>query len=84
MDIIGVSVICPGFVRSAMTDQNDFAMPFLMEAERAARIIRRGLSRNRGRIAFPWQMYGAAWLVQALPPWTTDWIMRGLPAKASD
>lgn len=81
---IGVSVICPGFVRSAMTAENDYAMPFLMEAGRAARIIRRGLARNRGRIAFPWQMYGAAWLVQALPPWTTDRIMRGLPAKASD
>ena len=59
-------------------------MPFLMEADRAARIIRRGLARDRGRIAFPWQMYAAAWLIQALPPWTTDRFMRGLPAKASD
>ncbi|MFT5180268.1 MAG: short-subunit dehydrogenase [Alphaproteobacteria bacterium] len=81
---IEVSVICPGFVHSGMTAENDFAMPFVMEGDRAARIIRRGLARNRGRIAFPWQMYGAAWLLQALPPWTTDRIMRGLPAKASD
>jgi short-subunit dehydrogenase len=81
---IAVSVICPGFVRSAMTEQNNFPMPFLMEADRAARIIIRGLARDRGRIAFPWQMYGAAWLVQSLPPWTTDRFMRGLPAKASD
>ncbi len=81
---IAVSVICPGFVRSAMTEQNNFPMPFLMEADRAARIIRRGLARDRGRIAFPWQMYGAAWLIQALPLWTTDRFMRGLPAKASD
>lgn len=81
---IGVSVICPGFVHSSMTEQNDFPMPFIMAAERAARIIRRGLAHNRGRIAFPWQMYGAAWLVQALPPWTTDRFMRSLPAKASD
>ena len=83
-DGVGISVICPGFVRSGMTEENDFSMPFLMEADRAARIIRRGLARNRGRIAFPWQMYGAAWLVQALPTWTTDRLMRGLPAKASD
>ena len=81
---IAISVICPGFVRSGMTEENDFPMPFLMEADRAARIIRRGLARDRGRIAFPWQMYGAAWLVQALPPWTTDRFMRTLPAKASD
>ncbi len=81
---IAVSVICPGFVRSGMTEQNNFPMPFLMTAERAAKIIRRGLARNRGRIAFPWQMYGAAWLMQALPPWTTDRMMRRLPAKDSD
>ena len=82
-DDISVSVICPGFVHSAMTEANDFAMPFVMDADRAARIIRHGLARNRGRIAFPWQMYGAAWLVQALPPWTTDRFMRSLPTKAS-
>ena len=81
---INVSVICPGFVHSAMTEANDFSMPFLMDADRAARIIRRGLARNRSRIAFPWQMYAAAWLVQALPPWTTDALIRGLPTKASD
>ena len=50
---IGVSVICPGYVRSAMTAANDFPMPLLMDADRAARIIRRGLARNRPRIAFP-------------------------------
>ncbi|NKB48552.1 MAG: SDR family NAD(P)-dependent oxidoreductase [Alphaproteobacteria bacterium] len=81
---IEISVICPGFVRSRMTEENDFDMPFLMETDRAARIIRRGLARNRGRIAFPWQMYSAAWLAQTLPPWTTDRFMRRLPNKASD
>lgn len=50
---VGVSVICPGFVVSRMTARNKFRMPFLMSAERAAAIIKRGLSRNRGRIAFP-------------------------------
>ncbi len=81
---IGVSVICPGFVRAGMTVQNDFAMPFPIEANRAARMIHRGLAHNRGRISFPWQMYGATWLVQALPPWTTNRVIHGLSAKASD
>ncbi len=81
---VQVSVICPGFVRSRMTEENDFPMPFLMDAERAARIIRCGLARNRARIAFPWQMYWVAWMVQTLPPGLTDRLLRGLPAKASD
>ncbi|MBT5413183.1 MAG: SDR family NAD(P)-dependent oxidoreductase, partial [Rhodospirillaceae bacterium] len=48
---IAVSVICPGFVESPMTAVNDFPMPFLMPADWAARIVRRGLARDRARIA---------------------------------
>ena len=78
---IAVSVICPGFVKSRMTEANDFPMPFLMEAEDAAAIIRRGLARNRARIAFPFPLYAAMWLLAALPPALTDrWLAR-LPKK---
>lgn len=73
---VGVSVVCPGFVRTPMTDVNDFAMPMLMEAERAARIIRRGLARNRARIAFPLRLYALVWLLGALPPSWTDPLLR--------
>ncbi len=62
-DGIGVSVICPGFVRSPMTNVNDFHMPMLMDADRAARIICRGLARNQRIIAFPWPMYVGARLL---------------------
>ena len=79
---VGVSVICPGFVRSRMTEVNDFPMPFLMDAERAAAIIRRGLARNRGRIAFPWPTYFWAWLLGALPTPLTDRLLRQMPRKA--
>ncbi len=78
---IGVSVICPGYVRSRITAVNDFPMPLLMDAERAARIIRRGLARNRPRIAFPWPLYAAVWLLSALPPGLTDPLLRRLPKK---
>lgn len=80
-DGIRVSVICPGFVRSRMTDGNVFPMPFLMDADRAAAIILRGLARNRARIAFPWPMYAAALLVQAMPSALAERISRSLPAK---
>ncbi len=79
---IGVSVICPGFVVSRMTAANDFTMPLLMPAERAARIIRRGLARNRGRIAFPWPMYAAARLIAALPASLIDPLLRRAPRKS--
>ncbi len=78
---IGVSVICPGYVKSRMTADNSFPMPLLMEADRAARIIRRGLARNRARIAFPWPLYAAVWLISVLPPSLTDPLLRRLPKK---
>ncbi len=78
---IEVSVICPGFVKSRMTARNKFPMPFLMESERAARVIQRGLARNRGRIAFPLPMYFIVWLIASLPPRLTDLFVRRLPKK---
>jgi short-subunit dehydrogenase len=78
---IRVSVICPGFVRSRMTAVNKFPMPFLMDAERAARIIQRGLAANRGRIAFPWPMVAAVWLFNTLPVRLTDALLTLLPRK---
>ena len=80
-DGIAVSVICPGFVRSPMTAVNDFPMPFLIDAPRAARIIKRGLARDRARIAFPWQTYLGAWLAATLPPALVDRLVRRLPSK---
>lgn len=80
---VEVSVICPGFVVSRMTARNKFRMPFLMSAERAAAIIKRGLARNRGRIAFPFPMYFAVWLFSAFPPVLTDPLFRMLPKKGN-
>lgn len=80
-DGIGVSVICPGYVDTPMTRVNRFPMPFLMDAERAARIIARGLERNRARIAFPWPMAALVSLIAALPPAWIDGVMARLPRK---
>lgn len=81
---IRVSVICPGYVRTPMTAVNDFPMPFLMDGDKAARIIRRGLERNRPRISFPWPMAASVWLLQALPPAWIDPLLRRLPKKGAD
>ena len=78
---VGVSVICPGFVRSRMTDVNKFRMPLLMDADRAAGIIRRGLAADRARIAFPFPTYFASWLLGVLPPALTDPLLRLTPRK---
>ncbi|MSO80436.1 MAG: SDR family NAD(P)-dependent oxidoreductase [Alphaproteobacteria bacterium] len=80
-DAIEVSVVCPGFVRTAMSAVNDFPMPLLMEPDRAAAIVLRGLAENRGRIAFPWPLYWGVLLLAGLPDRLAGWITANAPRK---
>ncbi len=50
---IDVSIICPGFVKTPLTDLNDFPMPMQISAETAARAIRKGMERRAHEIRFP-------------------------------
>jgi short-subunit dehydrogenase len=53
---VGVTVVCPGFFSSPMTDRWDGPTPFLLSGERAARRVKRGIDRGRSRIDFPWPL----------------------------
>jgi short-subunit dehydrogenase len=64
---IAVNVVMPGFVRTPMNAGVPGATPFLMSPEQAATRIRRGLERNRARIAFPRRLAWAMWLLSVLP-----------------
>ncbi|MEE8516021.1 MAG: SDR family NAD(P)-dependent oxidoreductase [Alphaproteobacteria bacterium] len=80
-DGIEVSVICPGFIKTPMTDANPFPMPFIIGPERAAAIIKRGLDKGKARIAFPFPANFLTWLATALPPGLIDPMLRRLPDK---
>ena len=62
-----MSVICPGFVVSRLTESAPFPMPFMVSAEKASAIIRKGIAANRARIAFPLGIKAAVWLGCVLP-----------------
>jgi short-subunit dehydrogenase len=78
---VTVSIICPGFIRTPMTDVNQFSMPMLMEAENAAALIRRRLARGHAMIAFPWPMYLLVRLMATLPHPVGDFIYGRMPEK---
>ncbi len=80
---IKVSVICPGFVRSRITDRNTCPMPFFMEADKAAKIILDAADKNIGLIAFPWPMRLATWFLSILPFKLNEFIGSLLPQKIS-
>ena len=80
---VRVNVICPGFVRTPMTDINPYRMPFMIDADKAACIIAGGLKRNKIRIAFPWQTYLLSGFFGLLPAWLGQKIVSNMPAKPS-
>ncbi|WP_270935776.1 SDR family NAD(P)-dependent oxidoreductase, partial [Falsiroseomonas oryzae] len=78
---IRLHAICPGYVRTPMTARNPFPMPFLMEAEQAARRSLDGIARGRTRVAYPLPLYLVARLAGALPPAWRNALFSRLPAK---
>lgn len=50
---LDVYVICPGFVKTPMTDKNDFEMPYLITPEEAADEIIKGFGKGEFEIHFP-------------------------------
>lgn len=67
---VGVSVVCPGFVKTPMV-QNAPKNMSVMPVEEAAGKIIHGLKRNKGRIIFPWHQAFFIWLISTLP---TGWL----------
>jgi short-subunit dehydrogenase len=64
---IKVQRVTPGFVKTQLTDKNDFPMPFLISAEQAADYIAKSLLKNCFEIAFPWPMVAMFKLLGLLP-----------------
>jgi|LauGreSBDMM110SN_4_FD.fasta_scaffold04415_4 short-subunit dehydrogenase len=78
---IAVNAVCPGYVKTPMTDVNEFPMPFLMEVKKCAEIIKWGLKKNKSRIAFPFPLYFVVWLATLISTKITDPIFARLPGK---
>jgi short-subunit dehydrogenase len=64
---VGVTVINPGFVRTPMTEPNRYWMPAMIDADKAARIIVRGLRRDKKEIHFPIRLSWALKALRVLP-----------------
>ncbi|WP_025098463.1 SDR family NAD(P)-dependent oxidoreductase [Burkholderia sp. A1] len=83
-DGLAVTVILPGFVKTAMSDVFPGDKPFLWSAERAAAHIRRKLEAGRSEIAFPALLAFGMRLLPLLPVALADAILDRLsylPAK---
>lgn len=80
---IKVNIIAPGFVKSAMTDQNEFPMPFMISAEKAATIIKKGIEKNKPYIIFPKRMYALSVLARMLPEFLLTYVSQRTKGKTN-
>lgn len=75
---VAVSVVLPGFVRTAMTERVKGPKPAIIPPERAALLIRRGLARNRPRIAFPGRLAWSLRILAVMPASISERILFAL------
>jgi short-subunit dehydrogenase len=73
---IKIQVINPGFVKTPLTDKNDFEMPMMITPEKAADYIVKGLKRGWYEITFPWTFSLALKAITKLPKFISLWLIR--------
>lgn len=62
-----VQTVSPGFVKTPMTDVNEFKMPFIINADRAGKIIADGIEKRKVEIIFPIPMAISMKLARLVP-----------------
>lgn len=80
---IRVITIRPGFVKTPMTDINEFPMPFLMAPEKAAQIIAKGITKGKRIIQFPPIMVLLTKIVGNIPGGIYEFLAEKQQAKMS-
>ena len=75
-DNIKVSVISPGFVESELSAQFHGDKPMMISADKAAKIIIKGLHKNKANISFPFPLNLGMWFLAILPAAMSNWFMR--------
>jgi short-subunit dehydrogenase len=82
----GVSVVCvcPGYIDTPMTRVNRYRMPFLIDADKGARLIARAIAAKRRVAVIPWQMAVVSVLLRGMPGWLFDRLASRAPRKSRD
>jgi short-subunit dehydrogenase len=79
---VQVVTICPGYVKTPMTENNNFPMPFLMESEDFAKKSLAKIEAGSSYSVIPWQMGVVAKLLRLLPNTVFDKALAGRARKA--
>jgi short-subunit dehydrogenase len=78
---IAVSTIAPGYIRTPMTELNQYKMPFLMDADVFAHKFANAVEAKVRFKIIPWQMGIIARIMRLIPPFLWDFAMKKAPHK---
>jgi len=78
---VKVVTICPGYIRTPMTDLNPYSMPFILDADEAARRMVLAIERQSAFTVIPWQMGLAGRVLKLMPRWLYDRLFAKAPRK---
>ncbi|MEZ5817630.1 MAG: SDR family NAD(P)-dependent oxidoreductase [Hyphomicrobiaceae bacterium] len=73
---ISVTVVSPGFVATPMSASLARRLPFVTDADNAARRILDGMAKGKAEILFPWQLRAAVALGTLLPTGLADRVIQ--------
>jgi len=77
-DGVKINVVMPGYVHSQMAYDMPGPKPFMWSADKAARVIKKGLASNRARISFPFPLNLGCWILAGIHPAVSGWILKRL------
>jgi len=77
-DNIKVINILPGFIKSELTDKNDFNMPFLLSTEDGVKRIKKAITKEKRIYAFPLRFYLIISLLNLLPHFLREKIVNSV------
>ena len=78
---VAVVTVCPGYIATPMTARNPYRMPFLLDADKAARLIGRAVERRRRFYVLPWPMAIVGRVLRLLPRPLFDGAFARAPRK---
>lgn len=78
---VKVVTICPGYIKTPMTAINPYPMPFILDADEAAKRMVRAIERQAAFAVIPWQMGLIGRALELLPRWLYDRLFAHAPRK---
>ena len=78
---IQVTTIAPGYIKTPMTNDNTYTMPFILEVDEAVKRFMKAIDRKKKFVIIPWQMNILGTLMRLLPASIWDSLAKRGPRK---